>query len=589
MSCYQWRGYELRFNNKEEEHQKITQLFTKHTNQVKQVFKRKYKSGVKGYDDRAIKAMCEVAWEVFDEELLDLKKDIQNEDSSMGIDEICLTYQEETFQLINTVQIELLKVFYQLKEFQDQKKDYRQLRKDNRSYWSGGGFGIQGAIKGAVEASILNIATGAAHSTVNAIGNLGTAVNTNLKASKLINEYGYDAMIQAIMIGFSNIYHACLKIKGLDQLYTDAMLSKNECILKQYQEEIDAPADKYLFDNIKNNPYNLKQYEVIIENYGDENEVLEEIGMACGLDIGRLKEKLFRKECEQLPKKTDRKTLEDNYTFILEKKKLLGFNRALSLEVETKRKLDQELSIELKRVLERTDQENKESILDAMNAVKRIQAKFNYGDDFYKELQSHLENVETKERTVEGTIYGSKNEADEVKKLYVGNIKHNTLKDAELSRKEEKKITEIENSTRKQDGFDLIDLLNLYKNLEVAPLSSLYFKDYIASLKKTIVQDYRIKSNFLNSRRGNLSKSTLFNILGVIVIPFIISGLLAGIIPGIIPLIIAVKLFSKAKEYKDLGQGVKEVQEILTKVKLIANINIDTGDILFKNNFVQRN
>jgi len=275
---------------------------------------------VKGYDDHAITKMCEVAWEVFDEELPDLKKDIQNEDSSMGIDEICLTYQEETFQLINTVQIELLRVFYQLKEFQDQKKDCRQMRKDNWSYWSGGGFGIQGAMKGAVEASILNIVTGAAHSTVNAIGNLGTAVNTNLKVSKLINEYGYDAMIQAIMIGFSNICHACLEIKGLDQLYTDAMLSENECILKQYQEESDAPADKYLFDNIKNNPYNLKQYEVIIENYGDENGALEEIGMACGLDIGRLKEKLFRKECEQLPKKTDRKTLEDNYTFILEKK-----------------------------------------------------------------------------------------------------------------------------------------------------------------------------------------------------------------------------------------------------------------------------
>jgi len=217
-----------------------------------------------------------------------------------------------------------------------------------------------------------------------------------------------------------------------------------------------------------------------------------------------------------------------------------------------------------------------------MNTVKRIQEKFNYGDDFYKELQSYLENAEIKERTVDGTIYGSKNEADEVRKLYVGNIKHNTLEDAELSKKEEKKITEIENSTGKQDGFDLIDLLNLYKNLEVAPLSSLYFKGYIASLKKTIVQDYRIKSNFLNSRKGNLSKSTLFNILGIIAIPFIISGLLAGIIPGIIPLIIAVKLFSKAKEYKDLGQGVKEVQEILTKVKLIANINIDTGEILFK-------
>ena len=55
----------------------------------------------------------------------------------------------------------------------DNKKahEYRQIRKETRGRWQGGGFGVKGAIKGAAKAGVLNSVTGAGHSIGNAIGN----------------------------------------------------------------------------------------------------------------------------------------------------------------------------------------------------------------------------------------------------------------------------------------------------------------------------------------------------------------------------------------------------------------------------------
>ncbi len=55
-----------------------------------------------------------------------------------------------------------------------QKEEYRQLRKNSRARWQGGGFGIQGAIKGATQAGAMNMATGVAHSAFNMISKIGT-------------------------------------------------------------------------------------------------------------------------------------------------------------------------------------------------------------------------------------------------------------------------------------------------------------------------------------------------------------------------------------------------------------------------------
>lgn len=61
---------------------------------------------------------------------------------------------------------------------------YRENRKESRSRWSGGGFGLSGALKGAAEAAALNAVSGLGHSAVNAVGNAGSSVvSSSAKAS----------------------------------------------------------------------------------------------------------------------------------------------------------------------------------------------------------------------------------------------------------------------------------------------------------------------------------------------------------------------------------------------------------------------
>ena len=61
---------------------------------------------------------------------------------------------------------------------------YRENRKASRSRWSGGGFGLGGALKGAAEAAALNAVSGLGHSAVNAVGNAGSSVvSSGAKAS----------------------------------------------------------------------------------------------------------------------------------------------------------------------------------------------------------------------------------------------------------------------------------------------------------------------------------------------------------------------------------------------------------------------
>lgn len=70
---------------------------------------------------------------------------------------------------------------------QEDAKAYRADRKVNRGRFVGGGFGTDGAIKGMVTAGSWNLASGAAHSMVNAVGNIGSSIFASSEKKKLYN------------------------------------------------------------------------------------------------------------------------------------------------------------------------------------------------------------------------------------------------------------------------------------------------------------------------------------------------------------------------------------------------------------------
>ena len=63
----------------------------------------------------------------------------------------------------------------------ERNRAYRTARKDSRGIWVGGGFGLSGAIKGAIEANVLNATSGLAHEAYNS---LGDAFDTTIATGK---------------------------------------------------------------------------------------------------------------------------------------------------------------------------------------------------------------------------------------------------------------------------------------------------------------------------------------------------------------------------------------------------------------------
>lgn len=65
---------------------------------------------------------------------------------------------------------------------------YRVARREGRARWQGGGFGLAGALSGAVTASALNLVTGAGHMVFNAVGKTISSIASSFKLSKIYND-----------------------------------------------------------------------------------------------------------------------------------------------------------------------------------------------------------------------------------------------------------------------------------------------------------------------------------------------------------------------------------------------------------------
>lgn len=153
---------------------------------------------------------------------------------------------------------------------------YRNLRKETRGRWEGGGFGVGGALKGAATAGVFNGVTGAGHTMVNAIGNASTRNRTRSKAEALVNNSKYFAEI-----GF-NIF---LMVKGLGNIFAHIANKEIGKHIEEYPDNIIIEHDR-IFDNllsvddikerknlivklIKMYPYDRRQYELAISEFGD--------------------------------------------------------------------------------------------------------------------------------------------------------------------------------------------------------------------------------------------------------------------------------------------------------------------------------
>lgn len=178
---------------------------------------------------------------------------------------------------------------------QNEMKQYRATRKAYRGRMVGGGFGLSGAIKGAVQAGAINATTGMAHSAVNAIGNMGSSIAASSKKSSLYkNNQTKDVLAAGICLSILSTFenHKELINKYNKRYFEDGFDEDKAKALFENAMRITDKREMLLVDSVANYPgENTLAY--IFKNYKSERKNVYAIGEVFGLDFGKYVEEAF--------------------------------------------------------------------------------------------------------------------------------------------------------------------------------------------------------------------------------------------------------------------------------------------------------
>ena len=116
-------------------------------------------------------------------------------------------YQENYFDFAKQPQFQnFISHYTDLTSEYMEKRTQKAYDRANRSRWMGGGFGIKGAIKGAAQAAVLNVATGAVRGIGDGISDFASTAAYKSKKNSLLS----DDVFHEFDIALNNCIHGCI-------------------------------------------------------------------------------------------------------------------------------------------------------------------------------------------------------------------------------------------------------------------------------------------------------------------------------------------------------------------------------------------
>lgn len=212
---------------------------------------------------------------------------------------------------------------------------YRKIRKATRGRLVGGGFGLDGAIKGIATAGAINMMTGAAHSAFNFVGN----IKSEWKKLQSIKElFGY-SLKEKITV----VFQKTIQLVYITEL---AVLEKYGVKSTEFQlfygdETISKAGVKV--EEIKNSPFNVQLYEIAIKTLGDNQKQLEKIADFAGIDVTKIKENYVNEKFANV--ELDENNAQKIFESIQKTKTELGYSKRSEVENKLgriKKEMDEE-------------------------------------------------------------------------------------------------------------------------------------------------------------------------------------------------------------------------------------------------------
>lgn len=174
----------------------------------------------------------------------------------------------------------------------------RQLKHDTRGRWSGGGFGLAGALKGAAMAGGLNMVSSAAHSVTKGVANTITRARAMSKIKKVYKSYENDIIngLKQCIHKLGDYYLDLLdQLSGLElERYPASVRRKFENTYNNLvQEGISDKNLKAFVDNIQLYPIDARSYKALLKAMGDSKREIEKICKYLNIDIVYEKKRLL--------------------------------------------------------------------------------------------------------------------------------------------------------------------------------------------------------------------------------------------------------------------------------------------------------
>lgn len=194
-----------------------------------------------------------------------------------------------------------------IQEWGDIQKQYREIRKDGRGRLIGGGIGIEGAAKGIAVAGGINMATGAAHSFINGLGNYKTDLDMIGKEKKLFqDEWFFERLEEAYYFDILKVHEVFIdylfeyKNKEKISYYGDEKYKESCDILMNIVngniEEMNIK--KALIQALTVDPFNEEIYYYMIRNEDDLGE-LDALARFLNINIENIKKSVEIEKIEQ--------------------------------------------------------------------------------------------------------------------------------------------------------------------------------------------------------------------------------------------------------------------------------------------------
>ncbi len=203
---------------------------------------------------------------------------------------------------------------------QEELDRYRVARRESRARWSGGGFGLSGALKGAAMAGALNLASGAGHMVFNGLGKIASSISASSQKRRIFeNDETCESLADGVWKATFCLHLAlidCLDQTGADSLPASGAISVDmernaAAILNNAKRMTDLEQCRSaMIQSIQENPYQEEWYRFALERFGDQDGTLEDAADFFGLmTIREEKQRLLDDFSKSLPLTTEEQAI----------------------------------------------------------------------------------------------------------------------------------------------------------------------------------------------------------------------------------------------------------------------------------------